>query len=178
MGNPSRLNYSFNGTSLITDVFIETGTYTGRSVLDACKQDFKEIHSIEWLEKHYLACKKKVKGYENCHLHHGSSPDVLPQIIDGTKTTTFWLDAHYQGVRDDEQDPKYGECPLLEELKVIFSIDWEVDPFVIIDDVHCFTDGLPRTFNKSQWPLIEEIKSLFPDNYTFETADLMLVCMP
>ena len=126
--------FDFDGRSLVRELFIETGTYRGDSLVHAAKQDFRVLHSIEYDVKNYEQAVSRFSDVSNIYLHHGSSPDVLPVIIDKHATTTFWLDAHYQGTRQEEQDMEYGQCPLMAELEIITSVKWDTLPFIIIDD--------------------------------------------
>jgi hypothetical protein len=137
---------------------------------------FLTLHSIEVCEANFLAARAKFSGLPNVHLHYGSSPDVLPAIIDPKLPTTFWLDAHYQGGDRREQDKKYGECPLLAELRVIFSYDWS--PIVLIDDAHMFDHLIPPGFNRDHWPTVAQIRDALPASYRLQEHNGILYCTP
>jgi len=109
------------------------------------------------------------------HVHLGSSPEILPKIIDPQVPTTFWLDAHYQGSSPIEQDPVYGECPLLAELEVIFSYGWS--PIVLIDDAYMFDERIHAGFDRSHWPSMEAIRSALPPHYELDESEEILYCL-
>ena len=133
--------FTYNGQSIVGDPFIETGTFQGETLENARIAGFKVLHSIEVFEPNFTAALQKFVDWPQVQLHLGSSPDVLPTIINPELTTTFWLDAHFQGGDVRECDPVYGECPLLAELEAIFAIQWAIMPLILIDCTHS------RTFN-------------------------------
>lgn len=129
------------------DIFIETGTCAGETLTNAVAVErFKECHSIECYRPSYFNMVKQFLHQPKAKIYFGSSPDVLPAIIDPTKPTLFWLDAHY--VPDFGQYAsagfpeidKYGQCPLLSELDAIMAFHWTAPAFILIDDAHCFTE--------------------------------------
>ncbi|MCK4286635.1 MAG: hypothetical protein KAX18_10560, partial [Candidatus Lokiarchaeota archaeon] len=66
-------NYSIN-------IFIETGTYLGRTV-KAVKKSFEEIYSIELNKALYLKAKQKFIKYEHINVIMGDSSEKLPKIL-------------------------------------------------------------------------------------------------
>lgn len=173
-------NFMYEDKSIVTDVFVETGTYYGETAENALKAGFPLVYSMEIFKSHYDTAKKRLKEHANVKLFLGSSPDILKTILDRTLPTTFWLDAHYQGHSTDEQDLKYGQCPTLAELDVIFKEPWKVLPIILIDDAFMF-DGvnpLPDYYDTKQWPSLAEIKTHFPDGYDIEIKDQIIYCIP
>lgn len=166
----------FYGLSFLADVFIETGTFRGDTLSAAASAGFKELHSIDIVEEYTETAKLKFKDFDNVFLHCGSSPEVLQKIIDFNRPTTFWLDAHYQAYKENEIDPKYGECPLIQELDVIFSKSWTFSPIVLIDDAHMFERSMP-CFKASDWPNLENIQNHFPVGYQIKKLDDVLVAI-
>lgn len=160
--------------NLVGDVFIETGTFTSNTLANVIGCKFKKIHSIDIVEEYITKAREKFSSDPRVTIHHGSSPEVLPQIIDAKKQTTFWLDAHFQGHKENEFDPKYGQCPLLKELEAVFGTQWKKPPIVLIDDAHMF-EKLPACFNAKQWPTIAQIKSLIPDGYKHQRRENIIV---
>jgi hypothetical protein len=158
-------DFSFNHRSIVRSVFIETGTYQGETLDIARQAGFEQLYSIEFVLEYYIAACKKFITYENVSCRYGSSPEELPKIIDPKMPTTFWLDAHYQSNSIYEQDPKYGQCPLIAELKAIFAQPWEVSPIILIDDAHMFLKSVPTNFDQSQWPTLSDIQSILPKEY-------------
>ena len=96
----------------------------------------------------------------------------------------IWCDAHYQGQPDrpDEMDPKYGECPLLDELNAILAVTWQVPPIILIDDLNCFASTRWWTvhggnFKAEQWPVFQAIYDLLqPAGYTMLANNGILYC--
>ncbi|MEX0675916.1 MAG: hypothetical protein WD063_02495 [Pirellulales bacterium] len=167
--------FAFRGQSVVRPVFIETGTYQGETLANALAAGFEELHSIEVCASNYELAKARFTDHAQVHLHFGSSPEILPRIIDPAIPTTFWLDAHYQGSSRAEQDPAYGECPLLAELGIIFSHDWS--PIVLIDDAYMFDERMRGGFQRSQWPSVEQIRAALPLAYELSEEDEILVCV-
>ncbi len=169
----------------VTDVFIETGTNLGHSLAAAVAAGYSECLSVEFVEDLYLAAVTRFGRDPRVRLFRGSSPDLLPLIIDPEKATTFWLDAHYSGSDRSWQDPRYGECPLLAELKAIQTAKWRTRPYLCIDDAFIFRDAWepvpgifnPTFFTKLHWPLISEIRALLPE-YDIREEDHILLCQP
>jgi len=171
-----------NHSSIVADVFIETGTFKGESLEFACSLPFRKLISCDVSFKHYENAKKKFKEEKRVYLHHESSHTLLKKIIDPTKSTTFWLDGHWQNVNKHEMDSSGLECPLIEELKQIFSFSWNKKPLILIDDAsHYPINNEDKKKNKSgykmnQWPSLIEIKNMIPSNYNFEiTYDVIWI---
>lgn len=169
------------------DTFIETGTFEGESLERAAASGrFKQCISIDISDAYLLKARQRLRHYSNVRFLKGSSPDVLKalltidrQICEGS--AVFWLDAHYQGgPKDLELDSRYGECPVIEELRVIFTTDWKIMPTVLIDDARMFFDdywsrGETRQFfDRSQWPTMEQIRAVVPPGYGFEARNDVL----
>lgn len=167
--------FTFRGRLIVRPVFIETGTFRGETLANAMFAGFGTLHSIEVCEANYQIVKAQFRQYHNVHLHLGSSPEVLPRIIDDQIPTTFWLDAHYQGLSRAEQDEAYGECPLLAELDVIFGYQWS--PVVLIDDAHMFDHRFPPGFDRVQWPSRQQIRDAVPSHYNVVEEDGVLYCI-
>lgn len=88
------VDFQFRGRSLVTDVFIETGTFRGDSLMNAVAAGFRQLDSIECCERLYQAARRRFADYAHVSLHLGSSGGILPKITDPELATTFWLDAH------------------------------------------------------------------------------------
>ena len=79
--------------------FIETGTYTGRSIIPLSKKFQNiEFHTIEIVKELYLFAKEKAKKQliQNINFHHGDSLVLLKSIISKIKSDNIiiFLDAH------------------------------------------------------------------------------------
>lgn len=176
--------FDFRGKSIIQDVFVETGTYLGETTENALRAGFKFVHTIEVCERLVKLAREKFSNRNNVTVHHGSSPDVLPSVLDPNLSTTIYLDGHYQGGPIDENDPLIGECPLLLELAVIRAISWKQLPIIIIDDSHIFTMNdrdsflMNHNLNPIFWPHIHEIVDAIGPSYTIIEDDDRLYCFP
>lgn len=166
----------FHLSTIVRDVYIETGVGLGKSFRNALRSGFRTLYGIEIDEECYKdyseTILKHVPQDVKVNLYKGSSPDILDSIIDGNYPTTFWLDAHYTGSFDSYYDKKYGECPLLKELEVIVKKDWLRKPLILIDDSVCFTGSFWKRqsasqFHPEEWPTLEQILEILdPHEYT------------
>jgi hypothetical protein len=123
---------------------------------------FGEIHTIEWAPGNHAICEHRFAGQAHIHCYLGSSPDLLPSIINPAKRTLFLLDAHYRGGADHEQDPARGQCPLLAELALITALEWAAPPTIIIDDANMFIAAPQGKYDPAHWPTLEQIKTALP----------------
>jgi hypothetical protein len=81
-----------------SDVFIETGTCFGRSVLAAMKAGYKLIKSVEAKDDFYEHCVKLFALHPEVQLFHGKSIDHLGAMLaDLQGPAVIWLDAHVSG---------------------------------------------------------------------------------
>jgi hypothetical protein len=168
----------------LTQVFIETGTQRGNSLAAALAAGYPKCLSVEYTELFYQFAVERFAGEPRVRLFKGSSPDLLPEMIDPNETTTFWLDAHFSGSDRDWQDPKYGECPLLKELEIIAAAPWKEPPIICIDDAYIFLERIwegpswifqPELFTRSHWPLLADIQRVIPD-YDLREENYVLFC--
>lgn len=176
-----------------TEVFIETGTFLGdtlaRAYLSAC---FDVLHSIEYDRRFYEDAVGRFAGMPDVMVHLGSSHKMLRKIIDPDKSTMFYLDAHRTGAGGEgsrgscvahgdeftDYDHAAGECPLLDELRVIRSFEWKRLPLIVIDDAQNFTPGegfwktrYSKPYDPKQWPSMKEITSLLEGFTVIEQQD-------
>jgi hypothetical protein len=168
-------NFMINGKSLVRRWFVETGTYLGGTSRAALAAGFQEVRTVEY---HWppdrLHVLKDLLMDPRVRIYGGSSPDMLPKMCRPDVETTIYLDGHFSGVPDAPSDPKYGECPLLAELKVITEIAWETKPWIAIDDAVNFerpwSEDLKTRFIESHWPTMDQIAEALP-GYTLEVID-------
>ena len=172
-------------TQLVRDVLIETGTSVGDSFAFALTQPYKELYTIEWnAEAHHKAlarfqhvldfkCPCPCGFSRTARLCHGSSPEMLPRMMDGEKDTVFFLDAHWVGGETDDYDRRYPQSVLLLELEAIARVQWKKRPLVICDDAAMrFSNfwtrlGVNERWEKSQWPTVDDIMQLMgPQGYS------------
>jgi hypothetical protein len=111
-------------------VFIETGSYDGRTIQQALNVGYDVIHSIELNVEYYNICVNRFKNDKRVHLYNGDSEVWLKHIVDTLKQpATFWLDAHIQ-----EGTVGKHAVPLLHELDIIASSEIN-NHTIMIDDV-------------------------------------------
>lgn len=148
------------GVKLPGDVLIETGTCSGNGVRSV-KHLFKTIHTIELDPAMYNEARRRLRR-AGIVAHLGSSPEVLKQIIDPSRETVFWLDAHYVKGFGADSVSVSNQCPLLDELRSIFSFRWKVPPHILIDDAEYFGTRFwrlarSRGYNRADWPTFKQI---------------------
>jgi hypothetical protein len=143
-------------TKFKTEIFFETGTYKGAGVDYALNHSFKEVHSVEFMEEHYLYCASKYARNLRVRLWRGSSHKILqlvgPSLRD--ERILFWLDAHLPAVhKDQDQSIKTNhsdelQLPLESELRALAQTrDLSKDVFVI-DDLRIYETG---PFENGNW---------------------------
>lgn len=179
-----KIPFLVNGRSYVRDVWIETGTDSGFTTAWAWHNGFSELHTIDINPRSSDKVRHMFATMAQIHVHCGDSRDVLPHVIDPNRLTTFFLDAHYQ-LRDDPNEMAPGcQCPLLDELKVITSVEWKHLPLIIIDDSVCFrTATIPQGFTKEQWPTTDQIFPMLSEYVISEieqgsTPNYMFYCFP
>ncbi len=123
-----------------TRVWVETGTFHGRAVMDALVAGFKEVRSVEPYKPSYDRCVETFKKDPRVKLYHGLSEDMLPiMLADLHEPVTFWLDGHYTGP-GSTLGPL--NCPVLKELAVIAAHPVKTHT-ILIDDMRCWKKELP-----------------------------------
>jgi hypothetical protein len=122
-------------------ILVETGTYFG-AMVDACKDAFMRIYSIELQEAFFCRAKKRFARYPHVKLVHGDSAVALGNILEQiSERCLFWLDAHYMGGITAKGST---ECPVLRELELVGSHPVR-GHVILIDDARLFlgTAGWP-----------------------------------
>lgn len=128
-----------------TNVLIETGTYIGEMV-NAQKNNFKSIFSIEIQPELFEAAKKRFKNNKNIHIMLGDSGLMLQTLVPSlNEKGLFWLDGHYSGGITGMSNT---ECPIFNELSAIFENN--KNHIIVIDDANCFT-------GQNDYPTIENL---------------------
>jgi hypothetical protein len=144
------------------NIFVETGTYRG-DMIDAQKQNFNDIYSIELSEKYFENAKKRFKSSKNIHLFLGDSGLIISNVLRKiNESAIFWLDGHYSG-----GDTAKGEleCPIYKELEAIFQT--KHNHLLIIDDARCFigTNSYPSVKELEIYVKMNKPKSKFTVEY-------------
>lgn len=153
--------------------FVETGTYQGDTVKRALKFGFRNIHSVELMQKFYENCVKLFENEPTVKIWHGDSPDVLKDNIVPLlqQPATFLLDAHRSGKLKVPGSERYGACPLLEEIAAIATSPIKTHT-IFIDDQRLF--GTPNWDYLSKEDCLNALLQINPD-YKFKTLDDMIV---
>ena len=129
------------------ETFIETGTYKG-AMVNAIKDEFKNIYSIELSKKLHEEANNKFSQYSHIKIIQGDSGKVLPKLLKNIKQPSlFWLDAHYSL---GETARATLDCPILEEIRAILSHNIK-NHIVLIDDAWGF--GMFK-----DWPKLNDFK--------------------
>lgn len=176
-------DFTYKGRSIVREVFVETGTYQGVSLMNALRAGFRRLYSVEFCKANYEYCVKRFGPHPQVQILYGSSPKVLPGLLRSlpSPSATFWLDAHYQGHGPEEQDAAYGQCPLMAELAVIVGHfrPLPAKPLILIDDAHMFEHRASKRFDLKQWPETGRIaEALRPLDLRVEKHDNILYCVP
>ena len=115
-------------------ILVETGTYYG-DMVEAMKDVFNQLYSIELSTELYKKAKKRFKGEKHIELICGDSGLELMNLMSKIdKPTLFWLDGHYSAgvTAKGEKD-----TPIYEELNHILN-STDKGHVIIIDDARCF----------------------------------------
>jgi hypothetical protein len=151
---------------------IETGTYRGRGTR-LLASVFPEVITIEVAPQLAQAARGALADLPGVAVREGSSRDVLPETIDGTKPTLYWLDGHWSGgVTGGAED----ECPVLAEIAAIAA--GHPDDCILIDDARLFLAPPSPPHRAEQWPSYREIEDAVhatrPDNLVLVAHDIIV----
>ena len=135
------------------DAWVETGTYVGDGAR-AISNFAKIVHTIEPSSEFINIAQSRLADRNNVKVHHGSSEDLLPRILNsliasGFKKVSFWLDGHYSGGSTFRGS---SETPIIFELKAILgNLSSFSEVTIFVDDVRCFN---PRNLEFQTYPEI------------------------
>lgn len=152
---------------------IETGTFKG-DMVDACKDYFSQIYSIELSEQLYTDAVKRFSGFDNISIIQGDSMDMLKTVLPKISgSPLFWLDGHYSaGITAKGKLSTPVKTELEDILNFAKKAKWQ--SFVIlVDDARCFTgeDDYPTLFE-----LHEFIKGLDKNLSVNVKNDIIRIC--
>lgn len=150
-------------------ILFETGTYLG-DMIEAQKNNFEKIYSIELSKKLYTRAVKRFKRDKHVILLHGDSGVKIAEVINQLfEPVLFWLDGHYSGGITAMAEK---ECPVREELNTIFKS--RLNHVILIDDA--------RLFNGTHdYPTLKEIESIIRENgkdYMVDIKDDIIRLLP
>jgi hypothetical protein len=152
-----------------TEILVETGTYLGEMV-EAQRDHFKKIYSIELSEKLFNKAQKRFKAHLHINILHGDSGIVLNKLMNEIdKPALFWLDGHYSHGMTAKGEK---ECPVPENLTLSSKVP--LPHIILIDDA--------RLFNGTHdYPTIEQIEEIIRSNkqqYLVEIKDDIIRLTP
>jgi hypothetical protein len=161
--------------ALPLSAFVETGTFEGEAVARVRPQ-FGEIHSVELSNKYYSEAVARFGEDTAVSLHHGDSRDILgilqPKLQD--KSVLYWLDAHWCVA--DETAGERSQCPLLQELQAIGSLNSST--VILIDDARLFLATPPAPHEAADWPrfdsVVHGLQSLSADHEMMVVNDTII----
>jgi hypothetical protein len=113
--------------------FIETGTYTGNTIL-SLEPYFNKLYTIEFSEFYYQNTKNKYDGDKISFMLGDSSvvfKSLLPTITD---KCIFFLDGHWSSGNTGKSEK---DCPLNEEITQINDL-FKQEAIIVIDDFRLF----------------------------------------
>lgn len=136
------------------NIFLETGTFRGNTI-EALKNDFKELYTIELSQQLYEDAVERFKEDEKVKLFQGNSADVLSQIMEQiNEPAIFWLDGHYSGGDTARADLN---TPIFKELECVFKAKY-FPHVLLIDDARDF--GVLKDY-----PSIKALKKFILKNF-------------
>jgi hypothetical protein len=138
------------------EVFVEGGTYKGRTAKKMSDQ-FNKVYTIEKSDAMFSLAAQNLKGINNVSLLKGDTRNHLNKILENNDNILFWLDAHWSG---GETYGENDECPLLEELSIIFRHNKNY--IILIDDARLFLAPPPLPHNLQNWPSLINILGTIP----------------
>lgn len=139
---------------------VEGGTYRGDTALRLSKA-FQTVYTIEKSHVMFEKAKNRLSASPNIRQFQGDTREHLPAIISENDNILFWLDAHWSG---GDTYGKHDECPLLEELDIIFHSSMS-NYAILIDDARLFLAPPPLPHEIKHWPTIKQVASAVPDHY-------------
>jgi 16S rRNA G966 N2-methylase RsmD len=155
------------------DVVVEGGTYKGGTAILLSKS-FGKVYTIEKSKAMYEIAKDNLKDLQNVNLLQGDTREHLKYILDNNDNILIWLDAHWSG------GDTYGEedeCPLIEELEIIFHYQ-DKNMVILIDDARLFLAPPPYPHKIEEWPSLTEILRVMPTNWELLELEDVLYLFP
>lgn len=118
----------------VSPLFVETGSYDGRTIQQALDVGFARVISVEIDPIYASICRQRFQEDHRVQVWEGDSLDLLWDMIkDLNEPITYWLDAHCQ-------EDHYGKikAPLLYELDIISNQPLLQESIIMIDDRRLF----------------------------------------
>ena len=145
---------------MLLKTLVEGGTYYGGTAFEQSRL-FEIIYTIEKSDIIFEKAKEKIQKIRNIIQLKGDTREHLPKILSKIDNILFWLDAHWSGGNTYGQK---DECPILEELEIIFSSP--IKNFaILIDDARLFLAPPPLPHNLKSWPTIQQLVKVIPNEF-------------
>jgi len=127
-------------------ILVETGTFYG-DMVNAMKEEFDQIYSIELSQCLYKKCVRRFKGDKKIIIIQGDSGVEIKNVVDRIqRPALFWLDGHYSaGITAKGEN----ETPICKELSHILNAPIR-NHVIVIDDAWKFGSD-------PAYPSIEEL---------------------
>jgi hypothetical protein len=153
-------------------VFFEGGTYKGGTALRASRMVDKVI-TVERSEVIFAIAQSAIGDVKNISMLKGDTRTHLQSVLQSNDNILFWLDAHWSG---GETYGEADECPLLDELRIIFSNPKNY--VILIDDARLFLAPPPQPHRLDDWPTITEIVQALPADWDLLVHDDVIYLLP
>ena len=145
---------------MLLKTLVEGGTYYGGTAFEQSRL-FEIIYTIEKSDIIFEKAKEKIQKIRNIIQLKGDTREHLPKILSKIDNILFWLDAHWSGGNTYGQK---DECPILEELEIIFSSP--IKNFaILIDDARLFLAPPPLPHNLKSWPTVQQLVKVIPNEF-------------
>ena len=141
------------------DVFVEGGTYKGGTAKNMSEK-FSKVYTIEKSDAMFDIARENLKDIPNVVMLKGDTREHLHGVLENNDNIIFWLDAHWSG---GETYGEEDECPLIEELEIIFKYDKNY--IILIDDARLFLAPPPSPHKIEKWPSLTDILKILPVNW-------------
>lgn len=147
------------------DVLIETGTAGGMGTYRVADL-YPLVHTIEIDPVRHREAVKRLRVFPHVQCHLGDSRELLPKLIDPTKRTVFWIDAHFDG-RETGRAPEPGI--ILDELEIVLSVAWRAPFAALIDDAEKFgkrfwTMDVAQHHKQEYWEQAENVQRVISEH--------------
>lgn len=148
----------------ISPIFVETGSYDGRTIQQALDVGFQRVISVEIDPTYAIICRGRFDMDPRVQVWEGDSVDKLWNMIkDLDEPISYWLDAHIQ-------EDHYGKvkAPLLQELDIISRQPFIHQSVIMIDDRRLFghpdSPGIWQPITEQM--VIDKLCTIIPNSVT------------
>jgi hypothetical protein len=152
---------------------VEGGTYQGGTA-KKLSREFEKIITIEKSDVMFEKAKKNIGCIQNIIQLRGDTREHLPKLASENNDVLFWLDAHWSG--GDTYGEK-DECPLLQELEIIFNSAIR-NYAILIDDARLILAPPPLPHKVKNWPTIKQVADIIPLNFDMIVHEDVIYLVP